>query len=95
MTRRSRLWWFRLPWPWKVADVLNRLGWCWSDLVDWALAHDRRHPEWPIDEKRLAWVGRKSVCARRAADPSVTNTGRCYCGQAGPDAERERSGGAL
>lgn len=86
MNRRQTVvfWIRRTPRSWKVAGLLNRLGWCWSDLVDYALAKDPAHPEWPSDEERLTWVGRKSTCARRAADPEVTSFGSCYCGQVGP-----------
>lgn len=91
MSRRSRLWWFRQSPTWMAADLINRAGWCWSDLVDWAFAFDPQHPEWPRDERRLWDVGRrKSVCARQAIDPTYTNTGSCYCGQVGPESPGEQ-----
>lgn len=73
MTRRR----VRRPWRWQVADVLRGLGWCWSDLVSWAMPPRRA----------LRDVDRQSTCAR---EPATVARGVCYCGIVGAKSPGEQ-----
>jgi hypothetical protein len=81
-------------WPWKVAELGERYGWCWSDLASWAV--DRTYPHRRGEDTiGLLGTARKSTCR---ADDDTVRTGRCYCGIVGPvdhDAEQRRDGSAV
>jgi hypothetical protein len=71
----------RSEWPWQVAELGSRAGWCWSDLCSWALdrvsSTGRRDP----NRRRLWHTARQSTCR---ADEDTRRTGGCYCGMVGP-----------
>lgn len=83
MTRLRAAWRARWAWPWTVADLAERAGWCWSDLCSWAL--DR--PGASAGGRRLWQTRRRSTCAR---GQDVARLGVCYCGRVGPDSPSER-----
>lgn len=70
---------------WQVAGLLDRLpGFCWSNLVDWALSsrpERRRLGCGPLGCLRV-----DDICRGDAG-----RTGRCYCGKLGASGTRAAS----